>query len=151
MLPLQTSTMRRRALDYVCATCRHCAESRTVLHRTSRRYVQISATPSSAEPQQSLDAKDAVSGQSAGMLEDMSMPREAFTECCSNRCPIRSARQHLLPPFRIHIAVAEPLYAKRDASRLQWQARECMCNGVSLYRRRSMLTHNLGDFHALPS
>lgn len=63
--------MRRRALDHVCASCRHCAQSRATLNRTSRRYVQISATPSSREPQQSLDAKEAGSGQTAGTGKDI--------------------------------------------------------------------------------
>ncbi|KAK5169050.1 Altered inheritance of mitochondria protein 24, mitochondrial [Saxophila tyrrhenica] len=53
--------MRRRALDFVCASCRHCSQSqaRIGISRTSRRYVQISATPTSTEPSQNLATKDA--------------------------------------------------------------------------------------------
>ncbi|KAK3709965.1 Altered inheritance of mitochondria protein 24, mitochondrial [Vermiconidia calcicola] len=51
--------MRRQTLDYVCASCRHCSQTRrNPLNRSSRRYVQISATPSSSEPQQSLESKN---------------------------------------------------------------------------------------------
>lgn len=57
--------MRRRALDYVCATCRHCSRSQTTPSKTSRRYVQISATPYSSEPQQTLDARESTSSPSA--------------------------------------------------------------------------------------
>lgn len=57
--PCVTSiAMRRRALDYVCASCRHCSHSKGLVSRTSRRYIQISATPSSSEPQQRLDTRD---------------------------------------------------------------------------------------------
>ncbi|KAK4539691.1 hypothetical protein LTR36_010454 [Oleoguttula mirabilis] len=50
--------MRHRTLDHVCATCRFQSQSPSILNRTSRRYVQISATPSSSEPLQSLDASN---------------------------------------------------------------------------------------------
>ncbi|KAK5131546.1 hypothetical protein LTR08_000873 [Meristemomyces frigidus] len=57
--------MRHRALDYVCASCKLQTRPPTTLSRTSRRYVQISATPSSSEPlNQSLDAGNG--GSSSG-------------------------------------------------------------------------------------
>ncbi|KAK5119264.1 hypothetical protein LTR85_007878 [Meristemomyces frigidus] len=50
--------MRHRALDYVCATCRFQSQTTSTLSRTGRRHVQISATPSSSEPLQTLDASN---------------------------------------------------------------------------------------------
>lgn len=42
---------------HVCQTCRHQARAASTLSKSSRRYVQISATPSSSAPvQQSVDA-----------------------------------------------------------------------------------------------
>ncbi|KAL1586020.1 hypothetical protein WHR41_04795 [Cladosporium halotolerans] len=46
--------MRRPALDSACAACRH-VQRQNLVSRTSRRYVQISATPSSTEPTQTLN------------------------------------------------------------------------------------------------
>ncbi|TKA44993.1 hypothetical protein B0A54_03285 [Friedmanniomyces endolithicus] len=56
--------MRRQALQHVCATCRFQSQFSSILSRTSRRYVQISATPSS-EPEQSLDTSNGSSSSGA--------------------------------------------------------------------------------------
>ncbi|KAI6878654.1 hypothetical protein KC360_g6109 [Hortaea werneckii] len=49
--------MRHQALQHVCLTCRHQARAASTLSRASKRYVQISATPTSTEPtQRSIEA-----------------------------------------------------------------------------------------------
>ncbi|EME42448.1 glycoside hydrolase family 3 protein [Dothistroma septosporum NZE10] len=59
--------MRHQALEHVCLSCRHARQAQDILVRTNRRYVQISATPSSNEPLQSLEpAATASSSPSAG-------------------------------------------------------------------------------------
>lgn len=137
--------MRRRALDYVCATCRHCAQSRTLLNRSSRRYVQISATPSSQEPQQSLDAKESGSSPSAGMFGfgDALNSHAGGQRLIRGRCALRSAGKYLLPPLCLHIALTEPLHTERDAVGIQWQARECKTR-VEAYIGRAKLIHPQG-------
>lgn len=50
--------MRRQALDYVCAACRQITKPKTLPNRTQKRYVQISATRSSTEPQETLNPSD---------------------------------------------------------------------------------------------
>ena len=59
--------MRRPVVDFVCASCKHCSPVRTTISQHSRRQIQISATPSSIEPQQSLDA---ASNASSGATPD---------------------------------------------------------------------------------
>lgn len=142
---LEAIAMRRRALDYVCATCRHCAQSRTVLNKGSRRYVQISATPSSQEPQQTLDAKEE-SSPGAGRSEMSVRTMASSLKLTSSRRALRNSRQHLLPPLRVDLAVPKPVHAKRDTARLQWQARErtlphvltLQRAGIDISNRRSL-------------
>ncbi|SMR56384.1 unnamed protein product [Zymoseptoria tritici ST99CH_3D1] len=55
--------MRRSALEHICLSCRSARTTSRLNGLTSRRYVQISATPS--EPQQSLEPKTATSGPTA--------------------------------------------------------------------------------------
>ncbi|EMC95715.1 hypothetical protein BAUCODRAFT_148598 [Baudoinia panamericana UAMH 10762] len=57
--------MRRQALYHVCASCRFQLEAKTVLSRSGRRHIQISATPASSEPQQNLDAANGSSSLGA--------------------------------------------------------------------------------------
>ncbi|KAF2487022.1 mitochondrial biogenesis AIM24-domain-containing protein [Neohortaea acidophila] len=57
--------MRHRALDSVCASCRHCSQSRTALRFPTRRFIHISATPSATEPQQHLDTREAGPGSNS--------------------------------------------------------------------------------------
>ncbi|KXT00874.1 hypothetical protein AC578_970 [Pseudocercospora eumusae] len=47
--------MRRRALNHICTSCRQARQSSSLTGKTSRRYVQISATPPSTQPVQSLE------------------------------------------------------------------------------------------------
>ncbi|KAF2213390.1 hypothetical protein CERZMDRAFT_105650 [Cercospora zeae-maydis SCOH1-5] len=47
--------MRRRAQDAVCLACRQVRHASSLTGKTSKRYVQISATPSSTQPTQSLE------------------------------------------------------------------------------------------------
>ncbi|CAK3903897.1 Altered inheritance of mitochondria 24, mitochondrial [Lecanosticta acicola] len=47
--------MRRQALEYVCLSCRHLRRQNTLSGISTRRYVQIRATPASTEPLQSLE------------------------------------------------------------------------------------------------
>lgn len=117
--------MRHQALDYVCATCRSQAKSQSVLSRTSRRYIQISATPSSSEPlQQSLDASNGSSTPGAGTHPPIVHSLSRTTDEVSRR-PIRSPRQPLLPPLRLHLRFAKPVRPQRHPRRLQRQPREC--------------------------
>lgn len=64
--PIWTIEMRRQTLHHVCATCRFQSQASAVLGRTRGRYVHISATPSSSEPQQSLDTSNGTSPSGAG-------------------------------------------------------------------------------------
>ena len=65
--------MRRPVLNSVCAACRHCSQQQPLLNRVSRRYVQISATPSSTEPTQTLNPTNGGSNSSlsAGRIEHL--------------------------------------------------------------------------------
>lgn len=63
--------MRRPVLNSVCAACRHCSQQQPLLNRVTRRYVQISATPSSTEPTQTLNPTNGGSNSSpsAGRID----------------------------------------------------------------------------------
>lgn len=63
--------MRRPVLDSARAACRNSALRQPLLNRASRRYVQISATPSSTEPTQTLNPANGGSNSSpsAGRID----------------------------------------------------------------------------------
>ncbi|GAB7360959.1 hypothetical protein MBLNU230_g0942t1 [Neophaeotheca triangularis] len=66
--------MRRQALEYVCASCRHTAAAPRA-SRIQKRQIQISATPTSTSPQQTLDSKhDSTSPAADARFEVLGSP-----------------------------------------------------------------------------
>lgn len=124
---LRTRTMHRHALEHVCFSCRHARQAQSALSRTARRYVQISATPSSSEPLPSLEAAASTSSTppSAGMQKRELSILTISRLISSRRCALRSRWQPFFPPLSIDLRIAEPLHTKRNTGGLQWQSREC--------------------------
>lgn len=116
---VRTIPMRRQALDHICATCKFQSQSRALLSRTSRRSVQISATPSTSEPSSSSSAGKQPTPYHTPLR--LILADEVYT--C--RRPLRSPRHALLPPLRLNLRLAEPLHAQRHPRRLRWPSRAC--------------------------
>lgn len=103
--------MRRPVLDSVCAACRHCSQRQPLLNRVQRRYVQISATPSSTEPTQTLNPTSGGSNSiSAGRID-------LYTEYIHVTKPVVDARFEVLSsPFSLlsaSISASQNLYTRK--------------------------------------
>jgi hypothetical protein len=101
--------MRRSALEHICLSCRSSRTVSRLIGLPSRRYVQISATPS--EPQQSLEPKAATSGPTAGTFDGSSEHKIARSDILSD------ARFEVLgSPFSLlsaSISASQALYTRK--------------------------------------
>jgi hypothetical protein len=116
--------MRRPVLNSVCAACRLTSQQQPLPNRVTRRHVQISATPSSTEPTQTLNPTNGGSNSSpsAGRIDLYKNHYPHVTETVLCRCALRSPEQPILSPLRLHFRLPELVHPQRHVGRLQWQA-----------------------------
>jgi hypothetical protein len=104
--------MRRPVLNSVCAACRHCSQQSPLLNQATRRYVQISATPSSIEPTQTLNPTNGGSNSSpsAGRID-------LYTDYVHTTETVVDARFEVLSsPFSLlsaSISASQNLYTRK--------------------------------------
>lgn len=104
------STMRRKAFEHVCLSCRQITNPSRV---SGRRYVQISATPASTEQQQSLETKTSPSSSpSAGTA----MPRQRISRSKDLLESLDARFEVLGSPFSLlsaSISASQNLYTRK--------------------------------------
>jgi hypothetical protein len=102
--------MRRSVLDSSRAVCRNSSPRQPLLNRASRRCVQISATPSSTEPTQTLNPTNGGSNSSpsAGRI-DLSVQNK-IDRCIDARFEVLSSPFSLLSAS---ISASQNLYTRK--------------------------------------